>query len=60
MITNIVAKGKLFTIKMKVTFKHRIEDPIFAFTIKDLKGTEITGTNTMVEKVNVSVVKKGM
>ncbi len=24
-------------------------DPIFAFTLEDLKGTEITGTNTMYE-----------
>ena len=30
-------------------FKEDIEEPIFAFTIKDLKGTEITGTNTLFE-----------
>ena len=59
MITNNVAKGKLFTIKMKVAFNTCIKDPIFAFTIKDLKGTEITGTNTMLEKVNLSTLELG-
>ena len=35
---------------MKVAFHETVEDPIFAYTLKDLKGTEITGTNTMFEK----------
>jgi teichoic acid transport system ATP-binding protein len=35
---------------MKVLFAEEIEGPIFAFTIKDLKGTEITGTNSLFEK----------
>jgi teichoic acid transport system ATP-binding protein len=38
-----------FSVWMKVQFKEDIEAPIFAFTIKDLKGTEITGTNTLFE-----------
>lgn len=56
---NNVIKGKLFTIKMKVSFKSTIQNPIFAFTIKDLKGTEITGTNTMIEKIDLSIVELG-
>lgn len=59
-ITNNVTKGKLCKIKMKVAFKTCIEDPIFAFTIKDLKGTEITGTNTMLEKSYISTVESGV
>lgn len=58
-ITNNIIKGSTFTIKMKVLFNTRIQDPIFAFTIKDLKGTEITGTNTMIEKINISSVESG-
>jgi ABC-type polysaccharide/polyol phosphate transport system ATPase subunit len=58
-ITNNVFKGKSFTVKMKVAFDMRIQEPIFAFTIKDLKGTEITGTNTMIEKSDVTVVQQG-
>lgn len=58
-VTNNVFKGKEFIIKMKVVFNEKIQDPIFAFTIKDLKGTELTGTNTMIEKSDVSVVNRG-
>lgn len=59
MITNTVYKGNIFKIKMKVHFNRDIQDPIMAFTIKDLKGIELTGTNTMIEKVNFGKVKKG-
>ncbi len=34
---------------MKVVFKEDIENPIFAFTIKDLKGMDISGTNSLYE-----------
>lgn len=34
---------------MKVLFRDDVENPIFAFTIKDLKGMEITGTNSLYE-----------
>lgn len=57
-ITNNVFKEKQFTIKMKVAFNMLIQEPIFAFTIKDLKGTEITGTNSMIEKCPVRTVKQ--
>ncbi len=53
-ITNTIEKGSEFTIKMKVAFKETVDDPIFAYTLKDLKGTEITGTNTMFEKADVA------
>lgn len=53
-ITNTIEKGKTFTVKMRVEFKHDVKDPIFAFTIKDLKGTELTGTNTMYESSPVT------
>lgn len=58
-ITNNIEKGIRFTIKIKVLFHNSIQQPIFAFTIKDLKGTEITGTNTLFEKVTVKDYKKG-
>lgn len=58
-ITNNVFKGKEFIVKMKVIFNEKIQNPIFAFTIKDLKGTELTGTNTMIEKSDISIVNKG-
>lgn len=52
-ISNNLIKDKSFTIKMKVLINEDLDQPIFAFTIKDLKGTEITGTNTMIEMADV-------
>lgn len=57
--TSAVLKGQECSIHMKVRFFEDIEAPIFAFTIKDIKGVEITGTNTMVEKAFLEAVKAG-
>ena len=51
--TNTIEKGTEFTIRMRIRFARRVESPIFAYSIKDLKGTEITGTNTMYEDADV-------
>ncbi len=48
-----------FSIHMKVTFFSDLPAPIFAFSIKTAKGTEITGTNTMFEKAFLEPVKAG-
>ena len=45
-----ILKGTTFTIRMKVHFYEDVPAPIFAFTIKNKYGVEITGTNTMFEK----------
>lgn len=58
-ITNTISKFDDFSIKVKVRFNQKIDNPIVAYTIKDLKGTEITGTNTMFEKVYQENVKQG-
>lgn len=58
-ITNLIEKGQTFSVKMRVQFQDDISEPIFAFTIKDLKGTEITGTNTMYEGSPVKPKKTG-
>ncbi len=51
--SNTIEKGSQCTIAMQVRFHRQVNDPIFAFTITDLKGTDITGTNTMFEKAPV-------
>lgn len=56
-ITNNIQKNTEFKIRMKVKFNRDIEEPIFAFTIKDLQGTDVTGTNTMYEHLNFGLVK---
>lgn len=58
-ITSNIQKNTEFTIKMKVRFHKDLQEPIFAFTIKDLQGTEVTGTNTMYEDIPVGPVKAG-
>lgn len=58
-LTNLLLKGEEFTIREKIRFNANIESPIFTFTIKDKKGTELSGTNTMFEGVEVKPVKPG-
>lgn len=57
--TTAVLKGDTFHIIYKTTFEDTIQAPIFAFSIKDKKGTEITGTNTLFEKTCLESIKKG-
>lgn len=48
--SNAILKGSTFSVHMKVAFHEHITAPIFAYTVKNVIGVEITGTNTMVEK----------
>lgn len=57
--TNVVLKGEEFTIKEKIKIKDKIENPIFTFTIKDKRGTDLTGTNTMIEKIDTGIANAG-
>ena len=57
--TSAIIKGEEFTLHMKVKFNGDVIAPIFAFTLKDKHGTEITGTNSMIEKAFLDSVKKG-
>lgn len=58
-ITDIINKGSEFTIRMKLRYHTHLEHPIAAFTIKDLKGTDLCGTNTMYEKNDIRNVEDG-
>ncbi|MBQ4536172.1 MAG: ABC transporter ATP-binding protein [Lachnospiraceae bacterium] len=57
--TTAVIKGSTFTLHMKVRMNDDIPAPIFAFSYKNVQGTEITGTNSMIEKAFLDSVKKG-
>lgn len=54
-----ILKGSECTIRMCVEFYEDVKAPIFAFTIKNKYGVEITGTNTMFERAFLEPVKKG-
>ena len=58
MVTSTLEKGKPFKIMMKIYFHKDVKNPIFAYTIKDRKGTEITGTNTVLEDCNLEEGRK--
>ena len=58
-ITNTIIKGDEFTVKVKIKFFETIQDPIFALSFKNMQGTEITGTNTMFEKITTGMPKAG-
>ena len=54
-LTSTIIKGCEFTVMMRIKSYENLSFPIVAFTIKDKRGTEITGTNTMIEKVPLSL-----
>ena len=58
-ITNTIIKGEEFTVKLKIRFFESVQDPIFAVSFKNMHGTEITGTNTMFEKITTGTPKPG-
>ena len=58
-VTNLLIKGEEFSIKEKISFSADIKMPIFTYTIKDKKGTELSGTNTMFESADVKEVRAG-
>jgi teichoic acid transport system ATP-binding protein len=57
--TRLLQHGRPFSIRMKVRFRAAVRNPIFAFTIKDLKGMELTGTNTQFKQVSTGSYNKG-
>ena len=57
--TRMLQHGRRFSIRMQVKFHAAVREPIFAFTIKDLKGMELTGTNTQFKQVPTGFYGKG-
>lgn len=57
--TNVITKGSEFKIRIKIRANEDVHEPISTFTIKTLKGTDVTGTNTMFENVFLGDLKAG-
>ena len=57
--TTTILKGEPFTLHMNVHIHEDVAAPIFALSVKNIKGVEITGTNTMVERAFLEGVKAG-
>lgn len=57
--TTSLLKGEEFKIKITIRANETITSPIVAITIRNSKGTDITGTNTMYEKCDLGVMNPG-
>ncbi len=55
----VIVKGESFTIREKIRMNEEIKNPIFTWTLKDKRGTDLTGTNTMLEKIDTGIGEKG-
>ena len=55
----VIVKGESFTIREKIRMNEEIKNPIFTWTLKDKRGTDLTGTNTMLEKIDTGLGEKG-
>ncbi|MGE5327918.1 MAG: ABC transporter ATP-binding protein [Deltaproteobacteria bacterium] len=51
--------GSYYTFRMKVVFNDYIENPTFTYTIRDVGGQDVTGTNTMFQDIYTGNFDKG-
>lgn len=58
-MSSAIVKGTDFRIKTKILFHEDIDNPIFTYTFKTIKGIDITGTNTFYEGKEIGRAKKG-
>ena len=57
--SSIIEKGSVYKVKAKIHFHETLKNPIFTITIKNKQGTDITGTNTMFERIETGTVNAG-
>ena len=58
-ILTSIENDKEVVLKSKVVFNDKVTDPIFTMTVKDFKGLDMMGTNTVQEKIVTGVFDKG-
>ena len=57
--SSIIEKNSVYKVKAKIHFHETVKNPIFTITIKNKQGTDITGTNTMFERIETGTVNAG-
>ncbi len=57
--SSIIEKGSTCQVKAKLYFHSQVKNPIFTITIRNRQGTDITGTNSMFERVETGTVEAG-
>jgi teichoic acid transport system ATP-binding protein len=55
----ILRQGQIYEFRFKVSFNDTLREPILAYTIKDIKGFDITGTNTLYQNIETGTVRNG-
>lgn len=55
---NIFENDEEVIIKLKIKFNEDVKEPIFAVSIKDFRGLELLGTNTLLENKEIGKFKK--
>ena len=55
----VIENDKEIVLKSKIKFNEDVNEPIYTMTVKNFNGTEITGTNTMYERITNGKMKKG-
>ncbi len=56
---SVLENDRNVILKSKIMFNEDVKDPIFTMTLKDFKGLEMAGTNTLIEKISTGEFKKG-
>lgn len=56
---SVIENDREVILKSKILFNKDVKDPIFTMTVKDFKGLEMCGTNTLIEKIVTGDYKKG-
>jgi len=59
LLSQSVLKNDICVIKMRVRIEEDVQFPIFAMTVKDIKGNELTGTNSKIEMIGPDIARKG-
>ena len=58
-VSNIVDSVRDFQVVMRVRANVMKKDPIFAFQFKDVRGVEVTGTNTLYNRYDTGTIMPG-
>lgn len=57
--TQVVKKGEKIKMRMKVRFNEPVKSPIYAYTIRDIRGLNITGSNTFFKHIDIKKANAG-
>jgi teichoic acid transport system ATP-binding protein len=55
----VLTKGEYYEFRLKIRFHKPVKAPIYAYAIRDVKGFNIAGSNTLFQKVNTESAQAG-